>query len=314
MNFPSHLYEIQQLSTEQLERVFDLARSMEERPLHYQSTLAGIRVATLFYEPSTRTRLSFETAALSLGAGVISTENAREFSSAAKGETLEDTVRVIGTYAHVLVLRYDLAGGVELAARYAPVPVINAGDGTGQHPTQALLDMYTILKHNPDFRGKKVVLVGDLGNGRTVHSLAYLIAKHFPENELILVSPDIEKVKMPARILDYLTQKRVKWSESSELDAVLSGADVVYMTRVQSERFKESTELFARVLLASEPLILTPERVAMMKPNAIILHPLPRLKELPPEVDADPRAKYFEQVWNGVPIRMALLALILGRA
>ena len=310
MPFPS-LYEIQQLSSIRLNTLFQLATEIESNPRAYQSRLTGRRVATLFYEPSTRTRLSFEAAALALGATCISTENARQFSSAAKGETLADTVRVVSGYADAIVLRYDQTGGAEEAARHATVPVINAGDGTGQHPTQALLDIYTILKRHSIFAGQTIALVGDLGNGRTVHSLAYLIAKHYPSNRLILLSPSIPQVEMPANILEYFRRKGVTWQVGDSWERVLEEVDVVYMTRVQQERFKENPELHAAVVRQAEHLNLTLERVHQMKPTAIILHPLPRLAEVAREVDADPRAVYFEQARNGLYVRMALLLMLL---
>lgn len=310
-----HFYQIQQLSGPQLSDLLALARSIEARPGFYQGRLAGRRIATLFYEPSTRTRLSFEAAAQALGATCISTENARQFSSVAKGETLADTVRIMSSYADAIVLRYDHAGGAEEAAKYATVPVINAGDGTGQHPSQALLDLYTILKHVERLEDKEIVLVGDLGNGRTVHSLAYLLAKHYPNNRLALLSPDVPEVKMPQHILEYLASKGVAWREGRVWSReVLRSADIVYMTRVQQERFKDDPVLHMEVVEQANQLNLTSEIVGYMKPSTIILHPLPRLAEIPPEIDRDPRAKYFEQAQNGLYVRMALLLWLLGAA
>jgi aspartate carbamoyltransferase catalytic subunit len=310
-----HFYEIQQLNSRQLSGLFALTRLIESKPGFYQGRLTGKRIATLFYEPSTRTRLSFEAAAQALGATCISTENAREFSSAAKGETLADTVRVISCYADAIVLRYDRTGGAEEAAAHASVPVINAGDGTGQHPTQALLDLYTILKHVERLEDKEIVLVGDLGNGRTVHSLAYLLAKHYPKNRLVLLSPNVREVKMPPHILDYLKRKGVAWREGRVWGReVMRSADIVYMTRVQQERFKDKPALYSKVVQQASRLNLTLELVGRMKPSTIILHPLPRLAEIPPEVDRDPRVKYFEQVQNGLYVRMALLLWLLGAA
>lgn len=310
-----HLYEIQQLSPAQLSGLLDLARAIEARPGYYQGRLTGRRIATLFYEPSTRTRFSFEAAAQALGATCISTENARQFSSASKGETLPDTVRIVSGYVDAIVLRYDRTGGAEEAIAHATVPVINAGDGTGQHPTQALLDLYTILKYVDQLEGKDIVLVGDLGNGRTVHSLAYLLAKHYPKNRLVLLSPDILPVMMPGNILNYLERKGVIWlKEHYWPDWVVRHADIVYMTRVQQERFKDEPQLHAEVTRKADLFNLTPELVGRMKPSTIIMHPLPRLAEIPPEIDCDPRAKYFEQAQNGLWVRMALLLWLLGAA
>lgn len=312
---PRHLYEIQQLSSQQLSGLMALAREIEAQPGFFRGRLAGRLVAMVFYEPSTRTHFSFEAAARRLGADCFGTESARLFSSAVKGETLADTIRVASRLADAIVLRYDQAGGAEEAARHATVPLINAGDGTGQHPTQALLDLYTMLKHVEQLEGQEIVLVGDLGNGRTVHSLAYLLAKHYPNNRLVLLSPDVPEVKMPPHILEYLTSKGVTWREESIWSReVLRSADVVYMTRVQQERFKDNPTLYAEVVQQANRLNLTPEVVGYMKPSSIILHPLPRLAEIPPEIDSDPRAKYFEQVENGLYVRMALLMWLLGAA
>lgn len=290
-----------------------LARAIEERPGYYQGRLSGRCIATLFYEPSTRTRLSFEAAAQALGATCISTENARKFSSAAKGETLLDTILVVSGYADAIVLRYDQTGGAEEAARHATVPIINAGDGTGQHPSQSLLDLYTILKHVDRLEGQEIVLVGDLGKGRTVHSLAYLLAKHYPKNRLVLLSPDVPEVRMPPHILEYLDSKGVEWREEHVWSpSVLRSADIVYMTRVQQERFKDHPTLYAEVAKQADRLNLTSELVRSMKSRTIILHPLPRLAEIPPEIDSDSRAMYFEQARNGFWVRMALLLWLLG--
>lgn len=220
-----HFYEIQQLNSQQLSRLLALARKIEARPGYYQGRLAWRRIALLFYEASTRTRFSFEAAAQALGATCISTENARQFSSASKGETLADTVRIVSGYVDAIVLRYDQTGGAQEASLHATVPVINAGDGTGQHPTQALLDLYTILKHVDQLEGKEIVLVGDLGNGRTVHSLAYLLAKHYPNNRLVLLSPNVSEVKMPPNILEYLTRKGVAWRGEKGVSGVGRSCD-----------------------------------------------------------------------------------------
>lgn len=310
-----HLYEIQQLSRRELEAILALARAIEARPGYYQGRLSGRIIAMLFYEPSTRTRFSFEVAAKRLGADCVGTESARLFSSVAKGETLADTIRVASRLADAIVLRYDQAGGAKEAARFATVPVINAGDGTGQHPTQALLDLYTILKHVDQLEGKEIVLVGDLGNGRTVHSLAYLLAKHYPKNRLVLLSPNVSEVKMPPHILGYLTRNGVEWREGHAWSQkVLRSADIVYMTRVQQERFEDRPTLFTKVVKQATRLNLTAELVNRMKPSAIIMHPLPRLAEIPPEIDSDPRAVYFEQVESGLYVRMAILMRALGAA
>lgn len=309
-----HVVEAQQFSWEFLQELSALTDAIKGNPKAYAEKLKGLIISLLFYEASTRTRSSFHAAALRLGAGVITTENARLFSSALKGETLEDTVRVMSGYADLIVLRFDKTGGAAVAAQCSRVPVINAGDGTGQHPTQALLDLYTILERKPDLHGQTIALVGDLGNGRTVHSLAYLLAKHYSDNRLVLLSPTIPQVMMPAEILGYLDRKRVLWTACDQWESVLEQADIVYMTRVQQERFEKEPELYQEVCRQAERLHLTLERVRQMKSSAIILHPLPRLAEIPSEIDADPRAQYFPQSDNGMFTRMALLLKLLGKA
>jgi aspartate carbamoyltransferase catalytic subunit len=266
-------------------------------------------MAAVFYEPSTRTRLSFEAAMRRLGGQSISTENARQFSSAAKGESLEDTVRVVSSYADIIVLRYDKQGGAERAQRFSRVPVINAGDGSGQHPTQALLDLYTIREAFGQVEGLNIVMVGDLANGRTVHSLCYFIGKLFPINKIVFVSP--KRVEMNQEIKEYLGRKRVDWEETTDILSVLSKADVVYQTRVQTERFKDSPMICEQVKREAEKMIITEETLRCMKEKSIIMHPLPRVNEISYAVDSDPRAAYFQQAENGLYIRMALLKMIL---
>jgi aspartate carbamoyltransferase catalytic subunit len=267
-------------------------------------------MASLFYEPSTRTRFSFESAMLRLGGSSLSTENAREFSSKAKGETLEDTVRVVSGYCDVIVLRYHKEGGARRASEFSGVPIINAGDGTGQHPTQALLDLYTIKKAFGGIKGLKIAMVGDLANGRTVRSLAYFLAKHYPDNEMFLISPS--KVRMKKDILDYLDKYGVSWKEMNDFKSIIPDLDVIYQTRVQKERFEEDREVYEEVVAESEKLIINTSKVETMKSSAIIMHPLPRTFEIRYGVDKDPRAKYFEQARNGLYIRMALLKMILS--
>ncbi|CAD6247191.1 unnamed protein product [Miscanthus lutarioriparius] len=262
-------------------------------------------MATLFYEPSTRTRLSFEAAMRRLGGEVLTTENAREFSSAAKGETLEDTIRTVEGYSDIIVLRHFESGAARRAADTANIPVINAGDGPGQHPTQALLDVYTIKREIGTLDGIKLGLVGDLANGRTVRSLAYLIAK-YQNIKIYFVSPDV--VKMKDDIKDYLNSKGVEWEESSDLLEVASKCDVIYQTRIQKERFGERIDLYEA---ARGKYIVDKKVLDVLPKHAVIMHPLPRLDEVTVEVDSDPRAAYFRQAKNGLYIRMALLKLLL---
>ena len=267
--------------------------------------LAGFTMASLFYEPSTRTRFSFEAAMYRLGGNVITTENAREFSSLAKGESLEDTIRIISGYVDLIVMRHNEIGAARRASEISPVPIINGGDGAGQHPTQALLDLYTLHRKFDRLDGLKVAMVGDLRYGRTVRSLAYLLAK-FDEVELTFVAPKV--CQMHEDIKDYLTGKGVAWREEEDLDDVLPRIDSVYMTRIQKERFLDQKEFEQ----ANHAYRLTPENVARMSPKAIILHPLPRVGEIDPAVDADPRACYFEQAKNGLWIRMAIIQSLLS--
>lgn len=301
----------QQFDRKTLEKIFSVAREMEKLDMTgCRNVLRGKLMATLFYEPSTRTRLSFESAMKKLGGEVIGTENAHEFSSAAKGESLEDSVRVISEYADVIVLRYDKEGGAERAEKFSSVPVINAGDGTGQHPTQALLDLFTIQKKFKDISRLKIALVGDLANGRTVRSLCYFLAKHYPKNEIFFASPEL--VQMRDDIKQYMDKYGVKWQEVSSLKDILPQMDVIYQTRVQKERFKDKSELYEKVVRESERFIIDEGCLDLMKKEAIIMHPLPRLNEISYAVDNDSRAAYFQQAKNGLYVRMALIKMILA--
>ncbi|KAK4804500.1 hypothetical protein SAY86_004317 [Trapa natans] len=299
--------EAQQFDRDILNAIFEVALDMEKIEKNSQGSqiLNGYLMATLFYEPSTRTRLSFESAMKRLGGEVLTTENAREFSSAAKGETLEDTIRTVEGYSDIIVMRHFESGAAKRAAATAEIPVINAGDGPGQHPTQALLDVYTIEREIGKLDGINVALVGDLANGRTVRSLAYLLAK-YKDVQIYFVSPDV--VKMKDDIKDYLTSKGVAWEESSDLIEVASKCDVVYQTRIQKERFGERIDLYEE---ARGKYIVDKGVLNAMQKHAVVMHPLPRLDEITVDVDEDPRAAYFRQAKNGLYIRMALLKLLL---
>ena len=300
------IIEAQQFDEETLWDIFRIADEMQE--VDYDPILRGKIILSLFYEASTRTRFSFESAAKRLGAEVISTENARAFSSAFKGETLEDTARVVSRYGHLIVLRYDKEGGAIRAQQFSRIPVINAGDGPGQHPTQALLDVYTMIKKFGKLEGLDIALVGDLLNGRTVRSLCYIIARHFPKNRIWLVSPS--QARMRNDIKEFLTSHQVKWIETDNLNEILKIADVFYQTRVQTERIEDQISL-EMIQREAEQIYLNIDNVGEMKEDAIILHPLPRKNEIRFRVDNDPRAWYFEQSDNGVPVRMALLKMML---
>ena len=300
-----HVVESQQFSRSLLEELLDQAEAIKREPHRYSGRLNGRVMAALFYEPSTRTRLSFEAAMLRLGGQAMGTDNAREFSSAAKGETLEDTIRIVSGYADVIVLRHNEEGAAKRAAAVSSVPVINAGDGPGQHPTQALLDLYTIREELGRIDGIKVAMVGDLANGRTVRSLTYLLAK-FKDMKIWFVAPP--QVAMRDDLKKHLTEHHVPWVETEDLDAVLPEVDVVYQTRIQKERFTDP----AAYLALKGVYRIDRRSLSLMRKYAIVMHPLPRVDEIAPEVDADPRAAYFRQARNGLQIRMALLDRLLS--
>ena len=303
-----HIIEAQQFDRDGMADIFRVAREMEQVVQHYGSNILNRRVmASLFYEPSTRTRLSFESAMRRLGGDVITTESAQEFSSAAKGETLEDTIRIVGGYADIIVLRHFESGASSRAAAVSQVPVISAGDGPGQHPTQALLDVYTIEREIGRLDGIGVALVGDLANGRTARSLCYLLTK-FDDVKIYFVAPEV--VRMRDDIKEYLSRNGVHWEESTDLAEVASKVDVIYQTRIQRERFGDRVQDYQQ---ARGEYIIDRRILDYMASHAIIMHPLPRIDEIDAkEVDVDPRAAYFRQAQNGLYVRMALLRMILA--
>jgi aspartate carbamoyltransferase catalytic subunit len=298
-----HVVESQQFTVPLLMELFDRARGMERivargGSLDYQNRI----MATLFYAPSTRTRFSFEAAMHRLGGRVLSTEHARVFSSEMEGEQVEDSIRILGSYSDVIVIRHHQEGGARRAAMVSPVPVINAGDGDGgQHPTQALLDLYTIYRERT-LNGLSVALIGELDKGRTARSLAYLLAK-FERVKMYFVSPP--ETQMKSDILAYLDEHDVQYVQETDLDRVVGEADVVYQTRIHPERLCDRAAL-KRYAIDSSVL-------RRMKPDALILHPLPRTVELDKSVDDDPRALYFRQARNGLYVRMALLTMLLEK-
>ncbi len=299
-----HFIESQQLDKETIFEIFE--RADEFKKGNYSDILKGKILATLFYEPSTRTRLSFESAMLKLGGNVISTENAKEFSSAIKGETIEDSARVISSYADIVVMRHHEEGSVKIASNVSKVPIINAGDGKGQHPTQSLIDIYTIYKEIGRLQNLKIAIVGDLASGRTARSLCYLLGK-FSGNEIIFISP--EHLKMKDDIKEYLTRHKVNFRDENNLDEILPEVDVIYMTRVQKERITldEYTN-------AKGKYTLDQNNFNLLKRESRILHPLPKIEEinLPIEIEEmDSRVAYFRQAENGLYIRMALLSYLL---
>ena len=293
---------IKDFSREEIDYILEIAQTMEPIAAKGSHMLEGKILATLFFEPSTRTRLSFEAAMHKLGGSAIGFAEA-EIASVKKGENLADTVRVVENYADVISLRHPLEGAARLASEFAKVPIINGGSGAEEHPTQALLDLYTIMKEKDEINGLKIALIGDLRYGRTVHSLAYALSLY--NIELYLVSP--ESLKMRREVLETIKEK-IPVTTSTSLEKVLSQADVLYVTRIQKERFPDPAE-YAKVK-GSYRIDL--ETLKKAKEDMIILHPLPRMDEISAEVDKTSHARYFHQVWNGIIVRMALLALIFG--
>ena len=293
---------IKDFSRRDINSVFKTAKSMEPVAAKGSNMLRGKILATLFYEASTRTRLSFESAMHRLGGSTIGFAEA-EIASVRKGENLADTIRTVENYADVIALRHPLEGAARLAAEFARIPIINAGSGAEEHPTQALLDLYTMRKEKGKIDGLKIAFVGDLRFGRTVHSLAYALSLY--DVELYLVSP--ESLRMRREVLQTIKEK-IPVTEKANLEKIISLVDVLYVTRIQKERFPDAAEYTKmkgsyRIDLAT---------LGEVKKDLIILHPLPRVDEITAEVDDTPYARYFQQVWNGIVIRMALLAMICG--
>ena len=301
-----HLTGPRALDRDLIEYLLARAAAFEQGMAMEAAPLSGRLLATVFYEPSTRTRFSFEAAMHRLGGQVLSAENATGASSAAKGESLEDAIRVIAGYADAIVLRHPEVGAAERAARVAPVPVINAGDGPGDHPTQGLLDLYTIKKELGRLDHLRVGLAGDLRNGRTVRSLALLLSR-FPGNELVLISPPA--LRLGADVITALKEAQQGMRETTDLDSAIADLDVLYQTRIQAERFESSEEYEQH----RGVYVVNPELMHRLPARAILMHPLPRLEEIDPQVDADPRAAYFRQARNGLWVRMAVLDWALGR-
>jgi aspartate carbamoyltransferase catalytic subunit len=295
-----------QFTQDEIDLILDLAARYENvlRAGGRLTHLGGKVLATLFYEPSTRTRLSFETAMLQLGGQVLSVAEAKTSSSAAKGETLYDTGKMIEGYAHVAVIRHPVLGSAKELADGASIPVLNGGDGAGQHPTQALLDLYTIQKEKGCVEGLTVTLAGDLKNGRTVHSLSSLLATQGVR--FYFVAP--EALAMPADITAGLRAKGVEITETPDLAEAAANSDVLYMTRIQKERFTDPAE-YERL---KGSYVVDLALVTRARRGITILHPLPRVDEIAKEVDDYEGAAYFRQAANGVPIRMALIALVTG--
>ena len=292
------LISITDYSKEEYLRIMELAAEFEANP--NQKLLDGKVVASLFFEPSTRTRLSFETAINRLGGRIIGFSDSNS-SSVSKGETLHDTIRMVSNYADLIVMRHPLEGSARYAAEISPVPIINAGDGANQHPSQTLLDMYSIIKTQKTLDNLNIFMVGDLKYGRTVHSLLMAIS-HFKDPIFNFIAP--EKLQMPEEYKMFLDEKGIKYYEYREFSDIISAADIVYMTRVQKERFSDPIE-YEQV---KNVYILKNSMLTNTKPNMRILHPLPRVNEISVDVDQNEKAYYFEQARNGVFTREAIIA------
>jgi len=289
-------------SREEIDCILNKSHAMEAVATKSSDMLKGKILATLFFEPSTRTRLSFEAAMLKLGGSTIGFAEA-EIASVRKGENLADTIRTVENYADIIALRHPLEGAAKLAAEFSSVPILNAGSGAEEHPTQAFMDLYTMQKEKGKIDGLKIALVGDLRYGRTVHSLAYALSLY--NIKLYLISP--ESLRMRHEVIRAIKDK-ISVVEDTNLDNIIPEIDVLYVTRIQKERFPDPAE-FAKVKGIYRIDLKT---LQSAKKNMIILHPLPRVDEIAAEVDSKPQARYFRQVWNGIVVRMTLLALVLG--
>jgi len=293
---------IKDFSRDEIDYILNSSPTMEKFAKKGSDMLKGRILATLFFEPSTRTRLSFEAAMLKLGGSTIGFAEA-EIASVRKGENLADTIRTVENYADIIALRHPLEGAAKLAAEFSEVPVLNAGSGAEEHPTQAFMDLYTMQKEKGKIDGLKIALVGDLRYGRTVHSLAYALSLY--DIELYLISP--ETLRMRHEVIRTIKNK-ISIVEDTNLENIIPQIDILYVTRIQKERFPDAAE-YAKVKGAYRIDLKTLKNA---KKDMIILHPLPRVDEIAAEVDSTPQARYFQQVWNGIVVRMALLALVLG--
>lgn len=289
---------------EEIEDLLQLAQRIIDAPARYADACKGKILASLFYEPSTRTKFSFDAAMLRLGGSTLGFSDPST-SSTAKGETIADSARTVGKYADVIVVRHPKEGTAKLMSRFADCPVINAGDGGHHHPTQTLTDLLTIRHYKGSFDGLTIGVCGDLKFGRTIHSLTTCLAR-YQNVRFLFISP--EELTMPAFVKEELTEKGVPFSETTDLEGSIAQLDVLYMSRVQRERFISEEEY----LRLKDYFILTAEKMALAKEDMIVMHPLPRVNEIAAEVDEDPRAAYFEQVRYGMYIRMALIMSLLG--
>lgn len=300
-----HLLSPLDLSVEELNNLLDLAADIEKNPDKYSKACQGKKIATLFYEPSTRTRLSFETAMLNLGGSVLGFSSASS-SSASKGESVADTIRVVSCYADICAMRHPKEGAPLVASEYSRIPIINAGDGGHQHPTQTLADLMTIRSLKGRLDNMTVGLCGDLKFGRTVHSLINALVR-YSNIKFVLISP--EELRLPTYIREeVLEANNIEYKEVRDLEKVMPELDVLYMTRVQQERFFNEEDY----IRLRDTYILNMDKLKNAKEDMYILHPLPRVNEISVEVDNDPRAAYFKQVQYGLYVRMALILTLLG--
>ena len=302
-----NLIDIMQLSTEEIDELVKTGCDIMEHPAEYAHKCDGRILATLFFEPSTRTRLSFESAMLSLGGQVLGFSSAAS-SSASKGESVADTIRVVSAYCDIIAMRHPKEGAPLVATQHSLVPVINAGDGGHNHPTQTLTDLITIHKEKGHFDNLTIGFCGDLKFGRTVHSLVAAMSR-YTGVRFVFVSP--EELKLPRYVKEqYVKSKNIPYTQSTCLEEVMPDLDILYMTRVQKERFFNEEDY----IRLKNSYVLTKEKMGLAKPDMAVLHPLPRVNEIALDVDNDPRAAYFEQVQNGVYVRMALIMTLLGLA
>ena len=299
-----HLIDIMELTTAEIDQMVDTAKDIIANPAKYAEKCKGKKLATLFFEPSTRTRLSFEAAMYELGGNVLGFSEAQS-SSAAKGESVADTIRTVGAYADIIAMRHPKEGAPMVASRKSTVPIINAGDGGHNHPTQTLTDLLTISREKGRFNNLTIGLCGDLKFGRTVHSLISAMSRY--ENvKFILISPD--ELRIPEYLKhEVLEKNNLEYVETTDLEGAMPELDVLYMTRVQRERFFNEQDY----IRLKDSYILTPDKLENAKEDLSILHPLPRVNEISIAVDDDPRARYFEQVLNGKYISMALILKLL---
>ena len=299
-----HLIEPGDLSVSEIDEIISLAEQITVDPISFQDVCRGKILATLFFEPSTRTRLSFEAAMLHLGGTVEGFADA-SYTSSTKGETLADTIRVVSSYVDVIAMRTPKEGAALLASKYSPVPIINAGDGGHSHPTQTLTDLLTIRRLLGDYQGLTVGFCGDLKFGRTVHSLSQALSR-YKGNKFVFISP--KELCMPEYMIEQLNEKGISYTVAERLEDVIGDLDILYMTRVQKERFFNEQDY----LRLKDSYILDKEKMKLAKDRMFVLHPLPRVNEISPEIDDDPRAAYFKQVKFGMYARMALISKLTG--